>query len=104
MCAARAGSAVALLHSVKCIHSRYPFISNHFVGALRDLDFPAGRLRLYRPGDGMAAAAAAGLTEIPAAVLNETGEAAACTPTCYPGLGTQAKWCSCGAGGGCLAP
>lgn len=44
-----------------------------------DLDFPAGRLRLYRPGDGMAAAAAAGLVEVPAAVLNETG-AAACSP------------------------
>ncbi|KAL4421485.1 hypothetical protein ABPG75_010776 [Micractinium tetrahymenae] len=38
-----------------------------------DLDFRAGRLRLYRPGDGVAAAAAAGLVEVPAAVLNETG-------------------------------
>ena len=38
-----------------------------------DLDFPAGRLRLFSPGEGLAAAAAAGLAEVPAAVLNETG-------------------------------
>lgn len=38
-----------------------------------DFDFPAGRLRLYRPGEGTAAAFAAGLAGVPAAVLNETG-------------------------------
>lgn len=38
-----------------------------------DFDFPAQRLRLFRPGEGAAAAAAAGLVEVPAAVLNETG-------------------------------
>ena len=38
-----------------------------------DFDFPANRIRLYRPGDGAAAAEAAGLAELPAAVLNETG-------------------------------
>ena len=36
-----------------------------------DLDFPAGRLRLWAPGT--AAAAAPGLVAVPAAVLNETG-------------------------------
>ncbi|KAI8474268.1 MAG: hypothetical protein J3K34DRAFT_408000 [Monoraphidium minutum] len=38
-----------------------------------DFDFPAGRLRLYRPGEGAAAAAEAGLIEVPAAVINESG-------------------------------
>jgi hypothetical protein len=32
-----------------------------------DFDFPAGRLRLYKPGEGVAVAQAAGLVEIPAA-------------------------------------
>ena len=32
-----------------------------------DFDWPAGRLRLYRPGEGAAAARAAGLVEVPAA-------------------------------------
>lgn len=32
-----------------------------------DFDFPAGRLRLYRPGEGAAVAEAAGLVEVPAA-------------------------------------
>jgi hypothetical protein len=36
-----------------------------------DLDFPAGRVRLYKPGT--AAAAAKGMVEIPAIVINETG-------------------------------
>jgi hypothetical protein len=38
-----------------------------------DLDFPAGRLRLWAPGSAAAVARAAGLVEVPAAVLNETG-------------------------------
>ena len=38
-----------------------------------DLDFPAGRLRLYAPGTVAAVAQAAGLVEIPAVVINETG-------------------------------
>eukprot|EP00887_Chlorella_sp_A99_P000088 scaffold16.g88.t1 len=38
-----------------------------------DFDFPAGRIRLYRPGEGLAAAQVAGLVEVPAAVLNDTG-------------------------------
>lgn len=38
-----------------------------------DFDFPAKRIRLYRPGEGVAAATAAGLVDVPAAVLNETG-------------------------------
>lgn len=37
-----------------------------------DLDFPAGRVRLYKPGTA-AASAAKGLVEIPAIVINETG-------------------------------
>jgi len=36
-----------------------------------DLDFPAGRVRLYKPGT--AAATAKGLVEIPAIIINETG-------------------------------
>lgn len=38
-----------------------------------DLDFPAGRLRLYAPGTASKVASSAGLTEIPAVVINETG-------------------------------
>lgn len=38
-----------------------------------DFDFPASRIRLFRPGEGAAAAEAAGLVPLPAAVLNETG-------------------------------
>lgn len=38
-----------------------------------DFDFPAGRIRFFRPGEGVAVAEAAGLVDVPAAVLNETG-------------------------------
>jgi hypothetical protein len=38
-----------------------------------DLDFAAGRFRVWAPGEGTAAAAQAGLVPVPAAVLNETG-------------------------------
>lgn len=38
-----------------------------------DLDFPAGRLRLWSPGAAAPAAAGVGMVEAPAAVLNETG-------------------------------
>mmetsp|Transcript_1249 Transcript_1249/g.2468 ORF Transcript_1249/g.2468 Transcript_1249/m.2468 type:complete len:462 (-) Transcript_1249:326-1711(-) len=38
-----------------------------------DLDFPAGRIRLYRPGTVREVAQMAGLVEIPAVVINETG-------------------------------
>eukprot|EP00899_Mesostigma_viride_P006454 jgi/Mesvir1/1580/Mv14549-RA.1 len=38
-----------------------------------DLDFPKDRLRFWVPGQGVEAAAADGLIEVPAAVLNETG-------------------------------
>lgn len=38
-----------------------------------DFDFPEGRLRFFKPGDGASVAAGAGLVEVPAAVLNETG-------------------------------
>lgn len=38
-----------------------------------DLDFPAGRIRLWRPGTAKQAAEKAGLVEIPAVVLNESG-------------------------------
>ncbi|KAI3429492.1 hypothetical protein D9Q98_005581 [Chlorella vulgaris] len=38
-----------------------------------DFDFPAKRLRFWRAGEGIVAAAAAGLVPVPAAVLNETG-------------------------------
>ena len=38
-----------------------------------DLDFPAGRIRLWRPGTAKQAAKAAGLVEIPAIVINESG-------------------------------
>jgi hypothetical protein len=38
-----------------------------------DLDFTAGRFRVWAPGEGTAAAAQAGLVAVPAAVLNETG-------------------------------
>jgi len=38
-----------------------------------DLDFPAGRVRFYKPGTAAAAGATKGLVEIPAVVINETG-------------------------------
>jgi len=38
-----------------------------------DLDFLAGRLRLWRPGAARAVADRAGLAEVPAAVINDTG-------------------------------
>ena len=38
-----------------------------------DFDFPKQRIRFFRPGEGIGEAAAAGLVDIPAAVLNETG-------------------------------
>eukprot|EP00877_Chromochloris_zofingiensis_P014880 jgi/Chrzof1/9646/Cz04g10250.t1 len=38
-----------------------------------DFDFKAGRVRLWQPGMGAQVAAEAGLAELPAAVLNETG-------------------------------
>ena len=38
-----------------------------------DFDFPNNRLRLWVPGEGQAAAAEAGLSNLPAALLNETG-------------------------------
>lgn len=38
-----------------------------------DLDFPAGRIRLWKPGTAKNAAEQAGLIEIPAVVINESG-------------------------------
>jgi predicted aspartyl protease len=38
-----------------------------------DFDFPAGRIRLWRAGTAAAAAKAAGMVEIPAVIINETG-------------------------------
>ncbi|GBF88288.1 hypothetical protein Rsub_01000 [Raphidocelis subcapitata] len=38
-----------------------------------DFDWPAGRLRLFKPGEGAEVAEAAGLIPIPAAVVNESG-------------------------------
>lgn len=38
-----------------------------------DLDFPAGRIRLWKPGTAKVAAQQSGLVEIPAVVINESG-------------------------------
>eukprot|EP00976_Prorocentrum_cordatum_P028970 589107-Prorocentrum_minimum.AAC.1 len=60
-----------------------------------DLDFPAGRLRFWHPGDGCASNGGAGalmgggalmgpLVEAPSAVLNETGLLGGLTGRSYP--------------------